>query len=150
VVPKEVRGLAADGTVMPLNALWTRRVGIKSNGPPYLVQKAAAAVYTPEGQKQVRALIDGYMTNARLIAEGLRAAGYAVYGGRNAPYIWFRTPGGMASWDFFDRLLADAGVLGAPGAGFGPSGEGYFRLTAFGSRADAEEAVERIRNTRLG
>jgi LL-diaminopimelate aminotransferase len=149
VVPKEVRGRAADGTVMPLNPLWTRRVGIKSNGPPYLIQKAAAAVYTPEGQKQVRALIDGYMTNARIIAEGLRAAGYAVYGGRNAPYIWFRTPGGTPSWDFFDRLLLDAGVLGAPGAGFGPSGEGYFRLTAFGSRADAEEAVERIR-TRLG
>jgi LL-diaminopimelate aminotransferase len=145
VVPKEARGRAADGTLMSLNPLWTRRVSIKSNGPPYIVQKAAAAVYTPEGQKQVRGLIDGYMTNARIIAEGLRGAGFAVYGGRNAPYIWFRTPAGMPSWDFFDRLLGQAHVLGAPGAGFGPSGEGYFRLTAFGSRADAEEAVERIR-----
>jgi LL-diaminopimelate aminotransferase len=148
VVPKEARGRAADGTLMSLNPLWTRRVGIKSNGPPYLIQKAAAAVYTSEGQKQVRALIDGYMANARIIADGLAAAGFEVYGGRNAPYIWFRTPGGMPSWAFFDRLLAKAHVLGAPGAGFGPSGEGYFRLTAFGSRADAEEAVERIR-TRL-
>ena len=145
VVPKEARGRAADGTAMSLNPLWTRRVGIKSNGPPYIVQKAAAAVYTPEGQKQVRALIDGYMANARVIAEGLRAAGFSVYGGRNAPYIWFRTPRNMPSWDFFDRLLGEAQVLGAPGAGFGPSGEGYFRLTAFGSRADAEEAVARIR-----
>jgi LL-diaminopimelate aminotransferase len=149
VVPKEARGRAADDTPMSLNPLWTRRVGIKSNGPPYLVQKAAAAVYTPDGQKQVRALIDGYMTNARIIANGLAGAGFEVYGGRNAPYIWFRTPGGIPSWDFFDRLLTKAQVLGAPGAGFGPSGEGYFRLTAFGSRADAEEAVERIR-TRLG
>ena len=145
VVPKEARGRAADGTAMSLNQLWTRRVGIKSNGPPYLIQRAAAAVYTPEGQKQVRALIDGYMTSARVIVDGLRAAGFTVYGGRNAPYIWFRTPRGMGSWDFFDLLLERAQVLGAPGAGFGPSGEGYFRLTAFGSRADAEEAVARIR-----
>src|SRR5215470_9754520 len=121
VVPKEARGRAADGTAMSLNQLWTRRVGIKSNGPPYLIQRAAAAVYTPEGQKQVRALIDGYMRNARIIADGLRAAGFEVYGGRNAPYIWFRTPGGMPSWDFFDHLLERAQVLGAPGAGFGPS-----------------------------
>ena len=148
VVPKEARGRTADGTDMSLNALWTRRVGIKSNGPPYLIQKAAAAVYTPEGQKQVRDLIDGYLTNARIIADGLARAGFAVYGGRNAPYIWFRTPAGIPSWEFFDQLLSNAQVLGAPGAGFGPSGEGYFRLTAFGSRADAEEAVERIR-TRL-
>jgi len=148
VVPKEVRGRAGDGSAMPLNALWTRRVNMKSNGPPYIVQRAAAAVYTPEGGKQVRALIEGYMANARIIVEGLREAGFTVYGGRNAPYIWFRTPPGEASWDFFDRLLARAEVLGAPGAGFGPSGEGYFRLTAFGSRADAEEAVHRVK-TRL-
>ena len=135
IVPKEARGRAADGALMSLTQLWTRRVGIKSNGPPYLIQKAAAAVYTPEGQKQVRALIEGYMTNARIIADGLTRAGLEVYGGRNAPYIWFRTPGGAPSWDFFDRLLDKAQVLGAPGAGFGPSGEGYFRLTAFGSRA---------------
>jgi LL-diaminopimelate aminotransferase len=148
VVPKEARGRGADDSARSLNALWTRRVAMKSNGPPYVIQKAAAAVYTPEGQKQVRALIDGYMANARIIVDGLTAAGLSVYGGRNAPYIWLRTPGGGSSWAFFDRLLNEAHVLGAPGAGFGPSGEGYFRLTAFGSRADAEEAVERIR-TRL-
>jgi LL-diaminopimelate aminotransferase len=148
VVPKEARGRTADGTVMSLNPLWLRRMSIKSNGPPYVIQRAAAAVYTPDGQKQVRAQVAHYMQNARIIREGLAAAGFTVYGGRNAPYIWFRTPAGQPSWDFFDRLLADAHVIGAPGAGFGPSGEGYFRLTAFGSRAHTEEAVERIR-TRL-
>src|SRR4029453_16502260 len=149
VVPKEARGRAADGAMMSLNQLWTRRVGIKSNGPPYLIQKAAAAVYTPEGQKQVRALIDGYMTNARIIADGLTAAGLEVDGGRNAPYIWFRTPDGAPSRGFFDRPVEQAQERGAPGAGFGPSGEGYFRLAAFGWRAAAEEVVERIRS-RLG
>jgi LL-diaminopimelate aminotransferase len=147
VVPKEIRGTAR-GTAQSLNALWQRRTAIKSNGAPYLIQRAAAAVYTPEGQAQVRGLVDDYMENARIIAEGLRGAGFTVYGGRHAPYIWFRTPGGMASWDFFDRLLGEAHVVGAPGSGFGPAGEGYFRLTAFGSRADTEEAVDRIR-TRL-
>jgi LL-diaminopimelate aminotransferase len=148
VVPKQLQGTSADGRVHGLNALWTRRVNMKSNGPPYPIQKAAAAVYTPDGQKQVRALIDFYMTNARIIRDGLAAAGFTVYGGRNAPYIWFRTPAGVSSWDFFDRLLADVQIVGAPGAGFGPSGEGYFRLTAFGSREQTEEAVARIR-TRL-
>src|SRR5213083_1936492 len=141
VVPKEARGRLADGTPASLNALWQRRVGMKSNGPPYVIQKAAAAVYSPEGAKQVRVLIEGYMASARVIADGLTAAGLTVYGGRNAPYLWLRAPAGVGSWDFFDRLLNEAHVLGAPGAGFGPAGEGYFRLTAFGSRADAEEAV---------
>jgi LL-diaminopimelate aminotransferase len=145
VVPREAHGRTAAGRTHSLNALWTRRINMKSNGPPYVIQKAAAAVYTPEGGKQVRALIDFYMANARVIRDGLGAAGFTVYGGRNAPYIWLRTPPGMASWDFFDRLLAEAQVVGAPGAGFGPSGEGYFRLTAFGSREQIEEAVERIR-----
>jgi LL-diaminopimelate aminotransferase len=149
VVPKEARGSAADGRAHSLHALWTRRVNMKSNGPPYVIQKAAAAVYTPDGAKQVRALIEFYMANARVIRDGLAAAGFSVYGGRNAPYIWFRTPAGVGSWDFFDRLLADVQVVGAPSAGFGPSGEGYFRLTAFGSREQTEEAVARIR-TRLG
>jgi LL-diaminopimelate aminotransferase len=148
VVPKEAQGRAADGTVVSLNALWQRRVAIKSNGPPYIIQKAAAAVYTPDGQRQVRALIDDYMANARIIAEGLTAAGLTIYGGRHAPYIWIRTPAGLSSWQFFDKLLGDAHVLGVPGSGFGPSGEGYFRLTAFGSREQTQEAVERIR-TRL-
>ena len=102
----------------------------------------------PEGQQQVRALIDHYMENARIIRAGLEAAGLTVYGGRNAPYIWIRTPAGVSSWDFFDRVLTDVQLVGAPGAGFGPSGEGYFRLTAFGSREQTEEAVARIR-TRL-
>ena len=146
-VPKEATGRTAAGEPMSLNALWARRIGIKSNGPPYVIQKAAAAVYTPEGDKEVRALIEFYMSNARIIRDGLAAAGLEVYGGRNAPYVWFRTPPGVSSWDFFDRMLA-AGVVGAPGSGFGPSGEGYFRLTAFGSREQTEEAVERIR-TRL-
>jgi LL-diaminopimelate aminotransferase len=145
VVPKEAQGRTAAGRAHSLHALWTRRINMKSNGPPYVIQKAAAAVYSPEGVKQVRALIDFYMANARVIRDGLRDAGFTVYGGRNAPYIWFRTPPGIASWDFFDRLLAEAQV-GAPGSGFGPSGEGYFRLTAFGSREQTEEAVERIRD----
>jgi LL-diaminopimelate aminotransferase len=148
VVPRAMRGRTAAGATASLNELWLRRTSTKSNGPPYVVQRAAAAVYTPDGRKQVRALIDFYMENARLIREGLAAAGLTVYGGRNAPYIWVRTPAGVSSWDFFDRLLAQAHVVGAPGGGFGPSGEGYFRLTAFGSRAQTVEALERIR-TRL-
>jgi LL-diaminopimelate aminotransferase len=144
VVPRELRGRTGDGKLLALNDHWRRRVAIKSNRPPYVIQRAAAAVYTPEGRTQVRALIAHYMANARTIAEGLARAGLTVYGGRNAPYIWMRTPSGVSSWDFFDRLLARAGVVGAPGAGFGPSGEGYFRLTAFGSRAQTEEALHRI------
>ena len=148
VVPKEAKGRTAAGEAVSLNALWARRIGMKSNGPPYVIQKAAAAIYTPEGDKEIRELVDFYLSNARTIREGLEAAGLAAYGGRNAPYVWFRTPAGVSSWDFFDRLLATAGVVGAPGSGFGPSGEGYFRLTAFGSREQTEEAVDRLR-TRL-
>ena len=144
VVPREAQGRTADGRAVSLNQLWLRRQSTKSNGPPYVIQRAAAAVYTPEGQQQVRALIDHYMENARIIRAGLEAAGLTVYGGRNAPYIWIRTPAGVSSWDFFDRLLAEAQVIGVPGSGFGPSGEGYFRVTAFGSRAQSAEAVERI------
>jgi LL-diaminopimelate aminotransferase len=149
VVPRELEGRTAEGRAVSLNQLWLRRQSTKSNGPPYVVQRAAAAVYTPEGQREVRGLIDHYMENARIIREGLDAAGLTVYGGANAPYLWIRTPGGASSWDFFDRLLAEAEVIGVPGAGFGPSGEGYFRVTAFGSRAASAEAVERIA-TRLG
>jgi LL-diaminopimelate aminotransferase len=145
VVPHEAQGRTAAGEKIGLNQMWLRRVSTKSNGPPYIIQKAAAATYTPEGQKQVRALIDFYMENARIVRDGLAAAGLRVYGGRNAPYIWVRTPAGVSSWAFFDRLLDEAHVVGMPGSGFGPSGEGYFRLTAFGSREDAEEAVDRIR-----
>jgi LL-diaminopimelate aminotransferase len=130
---------------MSLHALWHRRQSTKFNGVPYIVQRAAAAVYSEEGSRQVRTQVDGYMENARIIREGLEAIGLTVYGGRNAPYLWVKTPRGLDSWGFFDRLLQGAHVVGTPGAGFGPSGEGYLRLTAFGSRDQTEEAVERIR-----
>jgi LL-diaminopimelate aminotransferase len=145
VVPKEVQGRAATGESVSLNALWLRRQSTKFNGVPYIIQRGAAAVYTPEGQKQVRAVIDYYMDNARIIREGLEGAGLTVYGARNAPYIWVKTPPGLDSWGFFDRLLNEAHVVGTPGAGFGPSGEGYFRLTAFGAKEQTEEAVARIK-----
>ena len=148
VVPREARGRTAGGEAVSLNQLWLRRVSTKSNGPPYVIQKAAAAVYTPEGQKQVKALVDYYLDNARIIRSGLAGAGLTVHGGSNAPYLWVRTPARLSSWDFFDKLLAEAHVVGMPGSGFGPTGEGYFRLTAFGSRGETEEAVERI-TTRL-
>lgn len=148
VVPKDLYAAAPDGSRVSLNALWDRRQSTKFNGVPYVVQAGAAAVYSPEGQQQVRATIDYYMENARIIREGLAAIGLQVYGGVNAPYIWVKTPNGMNSWDFFDLLLTQANVVGTPGVGFGPSGEGYLRLTAFGQRAHAQEAIERIR-TRL-
>ncbi|HXH84066.1 MAG TPA: LL-diaminopimelate aminotransferase [Candidatus Tectomicrobia bacterium] len=148
VVPKEVAGRGPDGARVPLNPLWVRRQSTKFNGVPYIIQKGAAAVYTEEGRQQVRALVDFYMENARIIRDGLEAAGLTVYGGRNAPYIWVKTPPGLSSWDFFDLLLGEAHVVGTPGSGFGPSGEGYFRLTGFGRREDTEEAVARIK-TRL-
>ncbi len=148
VVPKDVTGRTAGGERVALNGLWLRRQSTKFNSVPYIIQKGAAAVYTEEGQTQVRALVDHYMENARIIRSGLAAAGLTVYGGENAPYIWLRTPPGLSSWDFFDKLLNEAHVVGTPGAGFGPAGEGYFRLTAFGSRAQTEEAIARIK-TRL-
>ena len=129
---------------MSLNTLWTRRTAMKSNGPPYIVQKAAAAVYTPEGQKQVRALIDFYMENARIIGAGLAAMGFTVYGGKNAPYIWVRTPRSVGSWDFFDQVLEKANVVGAPGAGFGPSGEGFLRCCFATSLEQIQTACERM------
>ncbi len=144
VVPKALTGETASGERVPLNALWSRRHTTKFNGVSYPVQRAAAAVYTDEGRRQVREVIDFYMENARLIRAGLERAGFEVHGGVNAPYLWLRTPGGLSSWDLFDRLLAEANVVGTPGAGFGPSGEGYFRLSAFNSRANVEEAIDRI------
>ena len=144
-VPRQVCGAGADGGKVSLNAMWKRRMATKFNGVSYPVQRAAAAVYTEEGQAQLREVIAGYMENARIIREGLREAGFEVYGGTDAPYIWMRVPEGMTSWDFFDRLLDTCHVVGTPGSGFGASGEGYFRLTAFNTRAKTEEAVERIR-----
>ena len=149
VVPKELMGKDAAGKPVSLNALWLRRMTTKYNAAPYIVQKAAAATYTDEGRKQVRAQVDYYMENARIIREGLTAAGMTTYGGQNAPYVWMKTPTGTTSWEFFDRLLNEAHVVGTPGSGFGPAGEGYFRLTGFGTRERTEEAIARIR-TKLG
>ncbi len=144
VVPKD---LVVDGT--PLHALWARRHGTKFNGAPYIVQRAGEAVYSPEGKQQLRQQILYYQDNARLIKDTLASAGFTVYGGTNAPYIWLKTPGQMTSWEFFDYLLETANVVGTPGSGFGPSGEGYFRLTAFGDRERTKEALERIKKLSL-
>lgn len=141
IVPKELKD--ADGTC--LNALWARRHGTKFNGAPYIVQRAGEAVYSEAGKAQTREQIAYYMNNAKVISEGLKAAGYTVSGGVNAPYIWLKTPEGMTSWEFFDYLLDKANVVGTPGSGFGPSGEGYFRLTAFGTYESTVEAIERIK-----
>ena len=145
VVPEDVMATTAKGEKVALNKLWNRRQSTKFNGVSYPVQKAAQAVYSDEGWKQNKEVIDYYMENARIIREGLEAAGVTCYGGVNAPYIWLKTPKGMTSWDFFDKLLNECHVVGTPGSGFGPSGEGYFRLSAFGNRENVEEAVARIR-----
>ena len=141
VIPKDLK----IGDVM-LHSLWARRHGTKYNGAPYIVQKAATAVYSNEGKAQLKQQIAYYMNNAKYIFEGLKSAGYSVSGGVNAPYIWLETPKGMTSWEFFDYLLDKANVVGTPGSGFGPSGEGYFRLTAFGSYENTVAAIERIKN----
>ena len=130
-----------------LNKLWLRRQTTKFNGVPYIIQKGAAAVFTPEGQKQIRANIDYYMENARLVSETLNKMGIWHTGGKNSPYIWLKCPNGMKSWEYFDYLLEKAHVVGTPGAGFGVNGEGFFRLTAFNSRENVLEAVERIKKT---
>ncbi len=140
VVPKDL----VRGGIM-LHTMWARRHGTKYNGAPYIIQRAGQAVYSPEGQKEVKALVDYYMRNASYILNGLKDAGFTVSGGVNAPYIWLKTPDQMSSWDFFDYLLNEKNVVGTPGAGFGPSGEGYFRLTAFGSYENTVEAVDRIK-----
>ncbi|MBI5905193.1 MAG: LL-diaminopimelate aminotransferase [Deltaproteobacteria bacterium] len=145
VVPEDVVAKTPSGEAVPLNRLWSRRQTTKFNGVSYPVQRAAAAVYTGEGWRQTREMIDYYMANAGIIREGLKSAGLTVYGGVNAPYIWLKTPGGISSWDFFDKLLTECNVVGTPGSGFGPSGEGFFRLSAFGSRDNVTEAVGRIR-----
>jgi LL-diaminopimelate aminotransferase len=144
VVPKSLMGSTSQGEKQPLHALWTRRHTTKFNGVSYPVQRAAEAAFSPAGQQQVRGLIDFYLTNARLIREGLEQTGLKVYGGINAPYVWVKTPGTESSWDFFDRLLTQAHLVGTPGSGFGASGEGYFRLSAFNSRENVEEAVRRF------
>jgi LL-diaminopimelate aminotransferase len=145
VIPKEVTAYTASGEACSLNRMWYRRQATKFNGVSYIVQRGAEAVYSEEGQQQVKELIGYYMENARIIREGLQSIGIQVFGGVNSPYIWLKTPKGMDSWAFFDKLLKEINVVGTPGVGFGPSGEGYFRLTAFGSRENTEEAVERFR-----
>ena len=144
VVPKSLVGKTADGGTHELHALWNRRQSTKFNGVSYPVQRAAAAVYTEEGQKQTKELVAFYLKNATLIRQGLGEVGIETHGGVNAPYVWLACPGGAKSWDFFDTLLRDAHIVGTPGSGFGAAGEGYFRLSAFNSRENVEEAISRI------
>ncbi len=145
IVPEELTATAADGTEVQLNPLWNRRQCTKFNGVSYITQRGAEATYTPEGKKQIEETIQYYMTNARLMRKTLKEAGFEVFGGENAPYIWLKTPEGVTSWEFFEKLLHEVHIVGTPGVGFGPSGEGYFRLTAFGEREDCEEAMARIK-----
>jgi LL-diaminopimelate aminotransferase len=146
VVPAELEGSAPGGERVAFRDLWARRHATKFNSVPFVIQRAAAAVFTSEGRKQTAEQIAYYMENARRLREGLGGAGFEVFGGEHAPYIWLSTPGGIASWAFFDRLLGEAHVVGTPGSGFGPAGEGYFRLSAFNSLENVEEAIERIRS----
>ena len=140
MVPKDLK--SSEG--VKLNDLWARRHGTKYNGAPYIVQRAGEAVYSPEGKAQLKTQIDYYMKNAKTILQGLKDAGYTVYGGENAPYIWLKTPDSMNSWEFFDHLLSTVNIVGTPGSGFGAHGEGYFRLTAFGTYENTLKAIERI------
>ncbi len=144
VVPKELKRKSSNGDEVYLNKLWSRRMSTKFNGVSYITQRAAEAVYLSEGQKQIKQNIDYYMENARIIREGSNKAGFTTYGGVNAPYIWLKVPEGLTSWEFFDKLLTEKQIVGTPGVGFGPSGEGYFRLTAFGTRENTIKAMERM------
>jgi LL-diaminopimelate aminotransferase len=144
VVPKSLTAKAADDSDVELWKLWNRRQSTKFNGVSYIVQRGAEAVYSPEGQTQIKELVSFYMDNAKIIREQLTAAGLQVYGGTNAPYVWVKTPNGLSSWDFFDKLLHTCNVVGTPGSGFGAAGEGYFRISAFNSRENVNEAMKRI------
>ena len=145
VVPNELFGYTKSGEKVSLNKLWNRRVTTKFNGVSYVVQRGAEAVYSEEGQKEIKENIKYYLDNAKIIREGLKEAGFTVYGGVSSPYIWLKVPDGMKSWKFFDLLLEKANVVGTPGSGFGPCGEGYFRLTAFGTKENSIEAIRRIK-----
>ncbi len=144
IVPKEVTASTLNGERIALNGIWDRRQCTKFNGTSYISQRAAEAIYTPEGQRQVKETIDYYMTNASIMRDTLTRLGYQVYGGENAPYLWVKTPTGTDSWQFFEQLLYGVGVVCTPGVGFGPSGEGYIRFTAFGNREDCLEAMTRM------
>jgi len=146
VVPKDLNGFTLDGKKVQLNKLWNRRHCTKFNGTSYITQRGAEAVYSPEGKEQVRRAIDYYMENAKIMKEGIQQCGMKAYGGDDAPYLWIKAPKGITSWQFFEKLLYDVNIVGTPGVGFGPSGEGYLRLTAFGDRKDTLEAMERIKN----
>ena len=144
VVPKSLLAQTNSGDFKPLHPLWNRRMSTKFNGVSYIIQRAAEALYTPEGKAQVAALIEHYMGNARVLVAGAKAAGLTVYGGVNAPYIWAQTPSGVTSWQAFDKILGDANVVITPGSGFGSKGEGYFRISSFNSRVNAEEVAQRL------
>ena len=145
VVPKQVKGYTKNGEEVSLNKLWNRRTCTKFNGVSYIVQRAAEATYSEEGKRQVKENIKYYLENAKIIKKGLENMGFTTYGGINSPYIWLKVPEGMTSWDFFDKLLEEVNVVGTPGSGFGPHGEGYFRLTAFGTKENSIEAIDRIK-----
>ncbi len=145
VVPKELTAATMDGNRLPLNPFWLRRQSTKFNGTSYISQRAAEAIYTPEGKRQTQETINYYMENARIMHEALTQLGFKVYGGTDAPYLWVKTPGNTPSWQFFEELLYGAQIVCTPGVGFGPSGEGFVRLTSFGDRANCIEAMERIR-----
>ncbi len=149
VIPEEVKGYTKDGKEVQLKKLWNRRTCTKFNGASYIIQRAAEAIYTEEGKKQIKENINYYLENARIIKDCLKDTGFNVYGGDNAPYIWLRVPQNMTSWEFFDKLLEEVNVVGTPGSGFGPSGEGYFRLTAFATRENTIEAMGRIKNWKI-
>ena len=145
VVPKELKGYTKEGEAVSYNKLWNRRTCTKFNGVSYIVQRAAEAIYTDKGQAQIKENIAYYMENARIIRNGLEEIGFTYYGGVNAPYVWLKVPEGMTSWQFFDKLLEEVNIVGTPGSGFGPHGEGYFRLTAFGTKESTVEAMERMK-----
>lgn len=148
VIPKALKGYTKQGKEISLNKLWNRRTCTKFNGVSYVVQRAAEATYSVEGKKQITQNINSYLENAKIIKEGLEEAGFTVYGGVNSPYVWLKVPEGMTSWEFFDQLLEEVNIVGTPGSGFGEHGEGYFRLTAFGTKNNTKEAIERIKNWR--
>lgn len=145
VIPKTLKGYTKEGKEINLNKLWNRRTCTKFNGVSYIVQRAAEATYSQEGKKQIKENIKAYLENAKIIKEGLEEVGFTVYGGVNSPYVWLKVPNGISSWEFFDKLLEEANVVGTPGSGFGTCGEGYFRLTAFGTKENTIEAIERIK-----
>lgn len=147
VVPQTLTAKAADGSDVPVHKLWNRRQSTKFNGVSYIVQRGAEAVYSEAGKGQIKTLIDFYMENAQIVRQQLESIGISVYGGVNAPYVWVKTPNGLSSWDFFDKLLQDCNVVGTPGSGFGAAGEGYFRISAFNSRENVNMAMERITTT---